>query len=101
MLTKASAIELAPFGIRVNAVAPCIVDTNLYRYAGYSEEEYEGFKKRASQNIPLLRIARDEEVAKAIIFLTSDKSCPKQRLMVVIHNNIELNNLRFIISPFD
>jgi len=40
MLTKASALELAPFGIRVNAVAPCIVYTNLYRYAGYSEEEY-------------------------------------------------------------
>ncbi len=73
MLTKASAVELAPFGIRVNGVAPCIVDTNLYRYAGYTEEEYEGFKKRASQNIPLLRVARDEEVAKAIIFLTSDK----------------------------
>jgi len=66
-------LELAPFGIRVNAVAPCIVDTNLYRYAGYNEEEYQNFKQRAAQNIPLLRVARDEEVAKAIIFLTSDK----------------------------
>lgn len=37
MLTKTSALELAPFGVRVNAVAPCMVNTNLYRYSGYSE----------------------------------------------------------------
>lgn len=35
MLTKTSALELAPFGVRVNSVSPCMVDTNLYRYAGY------------------------------------------------------------------
>ncbi len=39
MLTKASALELAPFGVRVNGVASCIVDTNLFKYSGYSEVE--------------------------------------------------------------
>lgn len=73
MLTKCSALELAPFGVRVNAVAPCMVDTNLYRYAGYSEAENDALKKRAAANIPAQRIARDEEVAKAIIYLTSEK----------------------------
>lgn len=73
MLTKTTALELAPFGVRVNAVAPCMVDTNLYRYAGYNEVENESLKKRAAANIPMQRIARDEEVAKAIIFLTSEK----------------------------
>lgn len=34
MLTKASALEYAPFGIRVNAVAPAITETNLFRYSG-------------------------------------------------------------------
>lgn len=74
MLTKCSALELAPLGIRVNAVSPATIDTNLYRYTGMSESEYESFKKRAASNIPLQRIATVEEVAKAIIFLTSDQA---------------------------
>ena len=44
MFTKSAAMELAPFGIRVNGVAPTFTDTNLYRYAGITEAEYEEFK---------------------------------------------------------
>lgn len=73
MLTKASAMELAPLGIRVNAVAPSMVDTNLYRYAGLKDEENDALMKRAAANIPIQRVARDEEVAKAVIYLTSEK----------------------------
>ena len=39
MFTKASSLELAPFGIRVNAVAPSFLDTNLYRFTGMNEPE--------------------------------------------------------------
>ena len=73
MLTKCSALELAPLGIRVNAVSPTVIDTNLYRYTGMSETEYQNFKKRAANNIPLQRIANVEEVAKAIVYLTSEQ----------------------------
>lgn len=73
MLTKSLALEVAPFGIRVNAVAPAMVDTNLYRYASLSEVEYAELKKRAASNTPLKKIATDEEVAKAVIYLTSEK----------------------------
>lgn len=72
MLTKSSALELGPLGIRVNAVSPATLDTNLYRYTGMTEVEYQQFKKRAAANVPLQRIGTVEEVAKAIIFLTSE-----------------------------
>ena len=39
MLTKATAIELAPFNIRVNAVSPSAANTNLTLYTGYSQPE--------------------------------------------------------------
>jgi NAD(P)-dependent dehydrogenase (short-subunit alcohol dehydrogenase family) len=73
MFTKSAAMELAPFGIRVNAVAPTYTDTNLYRYAGLNKDEYDSLKVRAASNIPMQRIGKDHEVAKAIIYLTSEK----------------------------
>lgn len=73
MLTKCTALELAPVGIRVNAVSSSTVDTNLYRYTGISELEYSSFKKRAASCIPLQRVGTVEEVSRAIIFLTSEQ----------------------------
>ena len=71
-LTKCSAMELAPFGIRVNAVAPSFVDTNLYRASGLSEPEVDALKIRARNNMPMARLGLANEVSKAIIFLTSE-----------------------------
>lgn len=74
MLTKSAALEYAPFGIRVNAVAPAPIETNLYRYSGLNEQEFYGLRQRAAQHNPLKRLVMPEEVAKAIVFLTSDKA---------------------------
>lgn len=74
MLTKSCALEMAAFGVRVNAVAPTICDTNLYRYSGLTDSEFNQMKDRAEETNPLHRIVLPEEVAKAIVFLTSDKA---------------------------
>ena len=53
MLTKSSAIELAPLGIRVNGVSPATTKSNLHMYAGLTKAQNEAFLGRATKNIPL------------------------------------------------
>jgi NAD(P)-dependent dehydrogenase (short-subunit alcohol dehydrogenase family) len=69
-LTKVMAQELAPYNIRVNAIAPGLVETK-FSYALWGNEE---ILKMALQNIPLGRIAKPEEIAGAAIFLASDSA---------------------------
>jgi 3-oxoacyl-[acyl-carrier protein] reductase len=69
MLTKALAIELAPYGIRVNSVAPGWVDTPMG--AGVLDAKS---KAKVIERIPLGYIAPPMEIAKAIAFLSSDLS---------------------------
>ena len=73
-LTKSTALEYAPFGIRVNSVAPSLVDTNHFRYAGLTEGENRALRHRVEKNHPMKRMALGEEIARAVVFLTSDKA---------------------------
>ena len=66
-MTRAMALELAPCRIRVNAIAPGLTDTAQPRY-GSSEAEL----AEAARAIPLGRMARPEEIARAAVFLASD-----------------------------
>lgn len=65
-LTKSLARELGPCGIRVNAVAPGVTNTDMV--AALPKEMVE----RISAPIPLRRVGEPEEVANAILFLASD-----------------------------
>ncbi len=67
-LTKSLAVELAPHGIRVNAVAPGWVDTDMSA-PSFSDPE---FKEKVRQTIPLRRIPPAEDIAGPILFLASD-----------------------------
>jgi NAD(P)-dependent dehydrogenase (short-subunit alcohol dehydrogenase family) len=66
-MTRAMALELAPYRIRVNAIAPGLTDTAQPRY-GSSEAEL----AEAARAIPFGRMARPEEIARAAVFLASD-----------------------------
>ncbi len=69
-LTKSAALEAAPAGVRVNAVAPGPIETPmLNRFVG-SEDN----KKRFLQQIPLQRAGEANEIAQTILFLASEKA---------------------------
>lgn len=67
-LAKSLAVELAPWAIRVNAVAPGWVDTDMSA-PSFSQP---GFKERVRRTIPLGRIPPAEDIAGPILFLASD-----------------------------
>jgi NAD(P)-dependent dehydrogenase (short-subunit alcohol dehydrogenase family) len=73
-LTRCAALELAPKGIRVNAVNPGVVVTNLHRRGGMAEKDYEKFLEHAKSTHPIGRAGRPEEVADLIYFLASDNA---------------------------
>jgi len=73
-LTRCAALELAPKGIRVNAVNPGVVVTNLHLRGGMGAEDYEKFLARTKETHPLGRAGTAEEVADLIHFLASDKA---------------------------
>jgi NAD(P)-dependent dehydrogenase (short-subunit alcohol dehydrogenase family) len=71
-LTRCLALELAPRGIRVNAVNPGVVRTNLHRASGMEEERYGVFLEHSKTTHPLGRVGEPAEVAALIAFLASD-----------------------------
>ncbi len=71
-LTRSLAIELAPAGIRVNAVNPGVVVSELHRRGGMADDAYAAFLERGRATHPLGRVGTPEEVAGLIAWLLSD-----------------------------
>jgi 3-oxoacyl-[acyl-carrier protein] reductase/meso-butanediol dehydrogenase/(S,S)-butanediol dehydrogenase/diacetyl reductase len=83
-LTQASALDLAPYGITVNAVCPGPINTDRLSYWERAKAEEEGIPleefrakvvKEAGQATPLGRIAEAEDVAHMVNFLASEEAC--------------------------
>ncbi len=73
-LTRCAALELAPRKIRVNAVNPGVVISNLHRRGGMNEENYRAFIERSRETHPLGRPGAPEEIADLIYFLASESA---------------------------
>lgn len=73
-LTRCAAIELAPLGVRVNAVNPGVTVTNLHRRSGMGDEQYAAFLDRSKTTHPLGRPGDAAEIADLILFLASERA---------------------------
>jgi len=73
-LTRCLSLELAPKGIRVNAVNPGVVVTGLHRTGGMGEADYAAFLERCKTTHPLGRVGSAEEVAASVLFLASPEA---------------------------
>ena len=74
-LTRTLAIELGPFGVTVNAVAPGFIVTDMTAAtAARVGVDFEEFQRMAAEQIPVRRVGRPEDVANTIAFLVSEEA---------------------------
>jgi NAD(P)-dependent dehydrogenase (short-subunit alcohol dehydrogenase family) len=74
VLTRSWAVELAPLGIRVVAVAPGAIETPIGDHAGYTPEQRAAIRAWQLEHTPLGRVGRPEEVAWAIAQLAAPEA---------------------------
>lgn len=76
--TRCLALELAPYGIRCNVIAPGSTDTGMLRSMWHNgqgaQSTIRGSLEQYRVGIPLQKLARPEEVADAVLFLASDRA---------------------------
>jgi NAD(P)-dependent dehydrogenase (short-subunit alcohol dehydrogenase family) len=70
-LTRCAALELAAKGVRVNAVNPGVVISNLHRRGGMNDESYAAFLEHSKATHPIGRAGEPHEIADLIFFLAS------------------------------
>jgi len=73
-LTRCAALELASKNVRVNAVNPGVVVTEIHKRGGMGEEDYERFLERSKTTHPIGRVGQPSEVAELVFYLASEKA---------------------------
>jgi NAD(P)-dependent dehydrogenase (short-subunit alcohol dehydrogenase family) len=73
-LTRCAALELAPKGVRVNAVNPGVVITEIHKRGGMDEEAYKAFLEHSRTTHPIGRVGEPDEIADLVLFLASGKA---------------------------
>jgi len=69
-MTETLAIDLAPYGINVNAIGPGVIDTPMVSTAGIPKEQMDAMLAR----LPIKRMGKPEEVANTVAFLASEEA---------------------------
>lgn len=72
--TRGWALDLAKDGVRVNAVAPGAVETNIWNVPGLTPEQSAAHEKSLVEGIPMGRMAQPDEIANVVVFLASDQA---------------------------
>lgn len=93
-LTKGLAADLAPHGIRVNCIAPGLIDTGLGapgRWSGWTREEVERYAQR---DIAVGRVGQPEDIAEVVVFLLSDGASYMTGEVVVVDGGASLAHKR-------
>ncbi|HXT61698.1 MAG TPA: SDR family oxidoreductase [Pyrinomonadaceae bacterium] len=73
-LTRCAALELAAKGVRVNAVNPGVVVTEIHKRGGMNDEAYAKFLEHSRTTHPLGRVGAPSEIADLVLFLASEKA---------------------------
>jgi NAD(P)-dependent dehydrogenase (short-subunit alcohol dehydrogenase family) len=73
-LTRCAALELAAKGVRVNAVNPGVVITEIHKRGGMSEEAYANFLEHSKSTHPIGRVGDPKEIAELVFYLASEKA---------------------------
>lgn len=73
-LTRCAALELAAKGVRINAVNPGVVVTEIHKRGGMNEADYAAFLEHSKSTHPLGRVGNTREIADLIAFLASDRA---------------------------
>lgn len=72
--TRALAIEAAEHGVRVNAIAPALVRSDIYLAAGMSPADYDKLLAARAAEFPLQRVGEPEDVSGLVAYLVSDQA---------------------------
>lgn len=86
MLTKSAALELAPYNIRVNAIAPGAVRTRLLEalFPDVPPEKMDETMDQLGETMPLKRVARPDDMVGAMIYLASDAAAYTTGEVIVV-----------------
>jgi 3-oxoacyl-[acyl-carrier protein] reductase len=96
-MTRSFALELGPFGIRVNAIAPGVIVTEMAHQVDRERGAMRGKKPgelftEYAREVPLRRTGSPEDVAGPIVFLLSDESQYVTGEVILVDGGFKLNH---------